>query len=88
MLPSVWPIKSGILSFTGLSLFLVTEPVTVGIYDVALLPASNCQSVTEPLTVRVKSPAVGVKVKETLLFAPVPTKLPENAPDKVTVPVP
>lgn len=50
---------------------------------------SNCACVTDPLTVSVKVPAVGVNVSDTRLATPVPTSGPAvDVPDSVTVPVP
>jgi len=41
----------------------VTCDATVGMYEEAYAPTSSCARVTEPVTVKVKVPAVGVKVK-------------------------
>ena len=70
------------------SAVLVLVYAAVGIYDVTYAPASNCALVTEPFTVNVRLPAVGVKVKTDLALAVVPLNVPVNVPDNVTVPVP
>jgi hypothetical protein len=62
----------------------------VVIHDVANRPASSCALSTEPVTVSVSVPAVGVKVSATRRGnAPVPTSGPAvDVPLSVTVPVP
>jgi hypothetical protein len=44
--------------------------------------------VTDPDTVNVQLPAVGVNVSDTRSFTPVPVSVPDPVPDSVTEPVP
>jgi hypothetical protein len=67
---------------------LVAVAPVVGIHEVANDPASICAFVTDPVTVHVTVPAVGVKVCVTRCVAPVPTSAPVAAPDFVIVPEP
>ena len=49
---------------------------------------SSCALLTDPETVKVNVPAVGVISSQTLFSVPVPTRVPVAVPDKVTEPVP
>lgn len=65
------------------------HPETVRAVFDEILHHSSCAFNTEPETVKVKVPAVGVKISDTRVGkAPVPTRLPVNTPDSVMVPVP
>src|SRR4029077_17289039 len=67
-----------------------TADALVGMYAVAKAPASSCALSTDPVTVSVSVPAVGVNVSATRAGnAPVPTNGPAvDTPLSVTVPVP
>ena len=63
-------------------------PVLASYVD-AVDPNSSWALVTEPLTVSVSDPAVGVNARLTRLLTPVPTNGPAvDVPLRVTVPVP
>ena len=80
--------KDDALDIWQSSALLVTDADVVLISEVASYPASNCQSVTVPLTVSIRLVPVVVKRKLTRLLAPVPFNVATAAPERITPPVP
>ena len=76
-------------AISAISAARVTCEDVVGMYEVLKEPLSSCAFVTDPDTVSINDPAVGVNVRPTRSLLPVPTKGPSVlTPDSVTVPVP
>jgi hypothetical protein len=71
-----------------LSCALVAGDAADAIHDVTYGPASSCAFNTDPATVQVNDPAVGVNVTDTRCPAPVPVRTPEETPLRVMLPVP